>query len=168
MIWWRVLAPAVLLSAGVQAQWLNYPEPGVPRLKDGKVNLNAPAPRAANGKPDLTGVWAHEITTPEEIKRIFGAAFEAELDASPIGMQAGTQHQYAMNILIDFKGEQLLTPAGEAAMKKRAAEFQATNVCHAEYGWPVAVPGNVRVSGVSGIFSGKVGGRHVCGGVARV
>ncbi len=55
-----------------------------------------------------------------------------------MGMQAGTQHnKYAMNILIDFKGKQLLTPAGGAAMKKRAAEFQATNVCHGEYGWPV-------------------------------
>src|SRR5688572_14434237 len=39
------------------AQWSSYPTPGVPRLADGKPNLNAPAPRPADGKPDLSGIW---------------------------------------------------------------------------------------------------------------
>lgn len=135
---WRLLGPALLLSTGMSAQWLNYPEPGVPRLKDGKVNLNAPAPRI-RGKPDLTGVWLHERTSPEELRRLFGGALADELEASPIGMEIGTAHKYAMNILIDLKpGESILTPAGEAAMKKRAAERDVSNVCHGEYGWPVA------------------------------
>jgi hypothetical protein len=138
-MFWRLLVPAILLSAGAHAQWLNYPEPGVPRLKNGKVNLNAPAPRATGGKPDLTGVWMHERMTAAQIKQIFGETFAEELDASPIGMEAGTQHKYAINILVDFKpGESPLSPAGEAAMKKRAAERDVTNVCHGEYGWPVA------------------------------
>jgi hypothetical protein len=129
---------AILLSAGARAQWLNYPEAGVPRLKNGKVNLSAPAPRIA-GKPDLTGVWLHERTSPEEIKRIFGAAFAEELEASPIGMEAGSQHKYALNILLDFKpGESPLRPEAEAVMKRRLAERDPTNVCHGEYGWPVA------------------------------
>ncbi len=39
------------------AQWLKNPSPGVPRTADGKVNMTAPAPRMANGKPDLSGLW---------------------------------------------------------------------------------------------------------------
>jgi len=39
------------------AQWLGYPTPGVPRTKDGKPNLSAPAPHTADGKPDLSGLW---------------------------------------------------------------------------------------------------------------
>lgn len=44
-------------QAGV-AQWLNYPEAGVPRGAGGKVILTAPVQRLADGKPDLSGVWS--------------------------------------------------------------------------------------------------------------
>jgi len=50
----------VVMSAGVQAQWLNYPTRGVPRTPDGKPDLAAPAPRSADGTPDLSGIWQLE------------------------------------------------------------------------------------------------------------
>jgi len=139
MTCWRLLIGALLLPVGAPAQWLNYPEPGIPRLKSGKPNLSAPAPRTANGKPDLTGVWAHERTPTAEFQRILGATYEAESKAGLIGMELDTVHKYAMNILADQKpGEATLQPQGEALMKQRSAERRVDNVCHGEYGWPVA------------------------------
>ncbi|HTR38159.1 MAG TPA: hypothetical protein VMH80_19755 [Bryobacteraceae bacterium] len=53
----RAIWATLILCAPAFAQWLNYPTPGIPRLPDGKANLFAPAPRATDGKPDLSGVW---------------------------------------------------------------------------------------------------------------
>ena len=47
---------AVAGAVVVDAQWLNYKTPGVPRTSDGKPKLDAPAPRAPDGHPDLSGV----------------------------------------------------------------------------------------------------------------
>ena len=47
------------LCVPLNAQWLNYRTPGIPRTVDGKPNLSAPAPRRSDGKPDLSGLWEH-------------------------------------------------------------------------------------------------------------
>ena len=45
------------LSSTLFAQWPNHPDPGVPRTKTGEPDLDAPAPRMPDGKPDLSGLW---------------------------------------------------------------------------------------------------------------
>ena len=48
---------ALALPSAALGQWLKYPTPGLPRLADGRPDLNAPTPRMADGKPDFSGIW---------------------------------------------------------------------------------------------------------------
>ncbi|MEO5925829.1 MAG: hypothetical protein ABIR70_18570 [Bryobacteraceae bacterium] len=134
----RLLMAALLLPVGASAQWINYTPAGVPLLKNGKVNLAAPVPKAPNGKPDLTGVWLHEKSTLAEFRKLLGPDYDPAKQSTLIGMENEAVHKYGFNILIDLKpGEAPLTPAAEAFMKQKFAERRTDNVCHGEYGWPV-------------------------------
>jgi len=125
----RLVFLFALLSAGANAQWLNFPTPGTPRLPDGKPNLAAPVPRAADGKPDLSGVWMHEITTVAEMKRLYREAIEEAIKVDVPGMEIGTQHKYAMNILLDFKPQDSpMRPEAAQAMRRRG-DSDPAKVC---------------------------------------
>jgi hypothetical protein len=53
-----LLTISLLTGAMVaSAQWEPYPMKNVPRLPNGKVDLQAPARRMADGHPDLQGFW---------------------------------------------------------------------------------------------------------------
>jgi len=127
------------LSAGVHAQWLGFPTPGTPRTRDGKPNLAAAAPRTAEGKPDLSGVWLHELTSVAEVRRLFGDRLDGEILTSVPGMEIGTQHKYALDILVDHpSAATLLRPETVELMKQRAADRDPSNVCMGVLGFPLA------------------------------
>jgi len=124
------------LSTVGHAQWLNFPTPGTPLTRDGKPNLAAPTPRAPDGKPDLTGVWMHEITTVAEVKRLFGNRFDAAIKVNSIGMEIGTQHKYNFDILVDFKpGESPLRPGVKLNPPRNV---DPADICMHVIGIPVA------------------------------
>jgi len=136
-----LLALVAFLATGAHAQWLNFPTPGTPRTRDGKPNLAAPAPRALDGKPDLSGVWMHEITSVEEVKRLFGNQYDADITLAPPGMEIGTQHKYAFDILADFKPEESPLRPEIAAKFHRAPSFGPGDpalICTGVMGFPLA------------------------------
>ena len=120
-----------LLSVAAPAQWLNYRTPGTPRTGDGKPDLTAPAPKALDGKPDLSGVWMHELTPPAEMKRLFGKMIDEAIAVDVPGMEIGTQHKYAFDILIDHKPEEALLRPAAMELRKNAAAIDR-NGCPAQ------------------------------------
>jgi virulence-associated protein VagC len=129
----RLFVLFVLISAGAQAQWLNFPTPGTPRARDGKPNLTAPAPRTADGKPDLSGVWRTELTPPGESLLGNESYFVVP------GDDPRTFSKYFWNILADFK-------AAEAPMRPEAAELFRKNrtsaITPSSSCLPLGIPGS--------------------------
>jgi hypothetical protein len=55
---------ALAWAAGASAQWPAVPDRNVPRDSEGKVVMDAPAPRTAAGTPDLSGLWMRTRSGP--------------------------------------------------------------------------------------------------------
>jgi hypothetical protein len=122
----RIAALIALLASAASAQWINYKEPGAPRTADGKVNLTAPAPRAFDNKPDLSGLWFHDQTPLEEMQRLFGK--DVGLGNVP-GMEIETVSKYALNLFADFKpADAPIRPkAIEVLRQRKMTEFPPTH-----------------------------------------
>ena len=147
MRWLLLFAFLATIGTGVQAQWIRYPTPGIPRTADGKPNVSAPAPRAADGKPDLSGLWHVEPTPLAEMKRLFGADMDK---VSVPGMEPDTISKYAINILQDFKPEDAPMRPAAAALFRRRLEG-AADVFSATYCLPAGIPLSTLVSEVAKI-----------------
>jgi hypothetical protein len=100
----RNAAIAILFTATVvtaHAQWLNHPAAGIPRTKDGKPNLSAPAPRTADGKSDLSGVWTTDGTGAAEIDRLFPGISNLAVP----GDDPRSFSKYFLNVFADYRNE---------------------------------------------------------------
>ena len=89
-----ILASVALLffvSAAGSAQWMKDPGSSLPKKSDGTPDLTAPAPKAADGKADLSGTWL--------------------ADPDPNGSRQNVENmsfsQYFINVAADLKPDEV-------------------------------------------------------------
>jgi hypothetical protein len=109
-----LVAAALAAAVPLSAQWLGYQAPGPPRLPNGKVDLSAKTPRTRDGKPDLSGVWQTQLESIEGKRIPFVVP----------GDDPRTFSKYFLNVLADFKPDDLPMRPSTAETMKRNAELR--------------------------------------------
>jgi hypothetical protein len=109
---------------------VNYHDPAIPRARDGRPNLSAPAPRL-NGKPDLSGLWEAERTPACEYDRVSSSTRSAT-ESSSWSRSAPSTHMLGTQNLLLFVATGMFMTTGTiwclvlawfgAAMSRRLRE----------------------------------------------
>lgn len=102
-------------ASGASAQWIHVPLPGTPRLKDGKADLSAPAPKTAAGNPDFTGIWVY--SPPRRTPPQPGAAASPPQAVNPAVPNPATPGR--LNNILRKGDEIVFQPWAEALYKQR-------------------------------------------------
>src|SRR5580693_4778815 len=113
----RVILAIALIAfpIALSAQWPDYPTPGVPKTPEGKPKLDGPAPRTADGHPDLSGVW-------ENIRGNVATLAAGAPPAAPPPPPDGPPEVTFRNIGAGFKEGLPLRPLAAEVLKRRQAE----------------------------------------------
>ena len=111
------------ISAPICAQWFKYPTPGAPRTPGGEVDMSAPVPRLANGKPDLSGVW---MTADSACGRVRGPASISQLlqlapPSLKCPLRGPTMSREGFNMGVDLPGGLPYQPWLAALVQERIA-----------------------------------------------
>jgi len=108
----RALIAAVLVALFIgnpaHGQWQQVADESVPRNSAGEPDLTAPAPKATDGKPDLTGVWM-------AVADLIPQGFELVEGELPLP-------RHLMNVMADLEpGEVEVRPWAEDLVEQRLA-----------------------------------------------